>query len=93
MAVASGQKGEKEVRSNLIGRHDVGIPTSRRVVQTFPKYDDQVDSTAQAIKWISGEGREPAFITLMYMQIAADQGITVEEARERIAKQIHQDGF
>jgi phage terminase large subunit-like protein len=31
---------------------------------TFPKakYDDQVDSTAQALKWITGEGREPGII-------------------------------
>lgn len=31
---------------------------------TFPKakYDDQVDSTAQALKWITGEGREPGML-------------------------------
>jgi predicted phage terminase large subunit-like protein len=31
---------------------------------TFPKakYDDQVDSTAQALKWITGEGREPGIL-------------------------------
>lgn len=36
---------------------------------TFPKgkYDDQVDSTAQALKWITGAGRTPAAI-LFYQQ-------------------------
>ena len=44
--------------------------------------DDQVDSTAQALKWITIEGVEPAFFTFMYMQIAKSRNITVEEARE-----------
>jgi predicted phage terminase large subunit-like protein len=36
---------------------------------TFPKskYDDQVDSTAQALKWITGAGRTPGII-LFYQQ-------------------------
>jgi hypothetical protein len=53
---------------------------------TFPKakYDDQVDSTAQALKWITINGIEPAFFTYMYMQIAESRGWTVDQAREYI---------
>lgn len=56
---------------------------------TFPKakYDDQVDSTAQALKWITIEGAEPAFFTYMYMQIAESRNITVEEARDYVKRQ------
>jgi len=53
---------------------------------TFPKakYDDQVDSTAQALKWITIQGIEPAYITFMRMQIAEDSGLSVEEVQERL---------
>ena len=59
---------------------------------SFPKakYDDQVDSTAQAIKWIATEGREPPFFTFMYMDMAERFGITVDEARNRIKSKSHQ---
>ena len=45
---------------------------------TFPraKYDDQVDSTAQAIKWITGEGREPGLL-VYYRQEAERCGIVI----------------
>jgi predicted phage terminase large subunit-like protein len=57
---------------------------------TFPKakYDDQVDSTAQALKWITIQGIEPAFITFMYMQIAEARGISIDEAREYSKSQV-----
>ena len=53
---------------------------------TFPKgrYDDQVDSTAQALKWITVEGIEPAFITGMKMILASDHGMTLEQYEEHI---------
>jgi methionyl-tRNA synthetase len=40
------------------------VPDYVQKLTTFPKgkYDDQIDSTAQAIKWITGEGREPNII-------------------------------
>ena len=43
---------------------------------TFPKakYDDQVDSTSQALKWITGEGREPGLI-VYYRQECERLGI------------------
>ena len=45
---------------------------------TFPKgkYDDQVDSTAQALKWITGEGREPG-ILVYYRQECERLGIQI----------------
>jgi predicted phage terminase large subunit-like protein len=58
---------------------------------SFPKgkYDDQVDSTSQALKWISDAGKEPGFITYMYMELAEMWGITEDEARERMRNQNH----
>ena len=58
---------------------------------SFPKakYDDQVDSTSQAIQWISTEGREPGLFTHMYTEYAQAQGITVEQARERVRNKTH----
>jgi predicted phage terminase large subunit-like protein len=52
---------------------------------TFPKakYDDQVDSTAQALKWISQGAGNDAYILGYEIIIANDLGITVEEYRER----------
>jgi len=48
---------------------------------TFPygKFDDQVDSTAQALKWIGDEGREPAFLVYMRREAARCLGISEEE--------------
>lgn len=42
---------------------------------------------AQALKWITGAGREPAHLTGMFMILASDEGITVEEMRERLRQQ------
>ena len=38
---------------------------------TFPqgKFDDQVDSTAQALAWISEAGREPAYLTFIRQEV------------------------
>ena len=72
----------------LIPKDAYWLPDYVQELVTFPKakYDDQVDSTAQALKWITIQGIEPAFITFMRMQLAADWGITVEEARERLKR-------
>jgi phage terminase large subunit-like protein len=39
-------------------------------LETFPKgrYDDQVDSTSQALEWIKGAGAEPGIITYYRME-------------------------
>jgi len=68
----------------LIPKDAYWLPDYVQELVTFPKakYDDQVDSTSQALKWITVSGIEPAFFTFMYMQIAEDRGITVAEARE-----------
>ena len=41
----------------------------------FPKarHDDQVDSTSQALDWISEHLQEPAFLTFMRMQVEKDR--------------------
>lgn len=43
----------------------------------FPKgrHDDQVDSTSQALDWISSRLQEPAFLTFMRLQVEKQQGI------------------
>lgn len=62
------------------------LPDYVQELTTFPKgkYDDQVDSTAQAIKWITGEGREPAIIQYYKQLMAKEQGLTMEEAERRL---------
>lgn len=53
----------------------------------FPmaKYDDQVDSTSQALKWISDKGQEPAFLVFMRRLLAEEAGLTEEELTYRLA--------
>lgn len=58
------------------------LPDYVQELTTFPKakYDDQVDSTAQALKWITGEGREPGL--LAYYRMEAERlGIQIPERR------------
>jgi len=52
------------------------LPDYVQELTTFPKgkYDDQVDSTAQALKWITGEGREPGLL-VYYRQECERLGI------------------
>ncbi|WP_310053788.1 phage terminase large subunit [Agrilutibacter niabensis] len=58
------QTPEIENGNVLIPKQAAWLPDYVQELTTFPKgkYDDQVDSTAQAIKWITGEGREPNII-------------------------------
>ena len=51
---------------------------------TFPKakYDDQVDSTAQALKWISQGAGNDAYIRAYEIINARDMGVTVDEYLE-----------
>lgn len=46
------------------------LPDYVQELTTFPKakYDDQVDSTAQALKWITGEAREPGLLAYYRME-------------------------
>ena len=55
---------------------------------TFPqaKYDDQVDSTSQALKWITGEGLEPALLAHYRMLVAERSNMTVGQVREIIGR-------
>ncbi len=55
---------------------------------TFPKskYDDQVDSTSQALRWMTVEGIEPGIITYYKQQIAKRRGITIQEVNELLRK-------
>jgi predicted phage terminase large subunit-like protein len=73
----------------LLPKEAPWLPDYVQDLVTFPKakYDDQVDSTAQALKWITLDGREPSAITYMYMKLAESRGITLEEAREMIRQQ------
>ena len=43
----------------------------RKELVSFPqsKYDDQVDSTAQALKWLHDAGQEPGIITFMRYEV------------------------
>ncbi|MDR7135026.1 putative phage terminase large subunit-like protein [Lysobacter niastensis] len=54
------------------------LPDYVQELTAFPKakYDDQVDSTAQALKWITGEGREPG-ILVYYRQECERLGIRI----------------
>lgn len=54
------------------------LPDYVQELTTFPKakYDDQVDSTAQALRWITDEGREPRIITY-YKQECERLGIVI----------------
>lgn len=58
------QTPEIENGNVLLPKQAAWLPDYVQELTTFPKgkYDDQVDSTAQAIKWITGEGREPNII-------------------------------
>jgi hypothetical protein len=51
---------------------------------TFPKakYDDQVDSTAQALKWMSQGAGNDAYILGLELILARDSGMTVDAFRE-----------
>lgn len=62
------------------------LPDYIQELTTFPKgkYDDQVDSTAQAIKWITGEGREPAIIQFYKMELAKQRGWTMDEVERHL---------
>lgn len=85
------QTPEIENGNVLLPKQAHWLPDYVQELTTFPKakYDDQVDSTAQALKWITIEGVEPAFFTFMYMQIAKSRNITVEEAREYMKSKRH----
>jgi predicted phage terminase large subunit-like protein len=65
------------------------LATYVQELTTFPKakYDDQVDSTAQALAWFSEYGSEPGIIGYYRMLIAEQRNMTVEQVREMIEKQ------
>jgi phage terminase large subunit-like protein len=65
------------------------LPTYIQELTTFPKakYDDQVDSTAQALAWFSEYGSEPGIFGYYRMLIAEQRNMTVEQVREMIEKQ------
>jgi predicted phage terminase large subunit-like protein len=51
------------------------LPTYMQELTTFPKgkNDDQVDSTSQALAWISESLNEPAFLVFMRQQLKLDE--------------------
>jgi predicted phage terminase large subunit-like protein len=53
---------------------------------TFPKakYDDQVDSTSQALKWIFDSSAEPGILTWMRQELAERWGVSEEEVKRRL---------
>lgn len=65
------------------------LATYVQELTTFPKakYDDQVDSTSQALKWIVGEGREPAIFGFYRKLIAEDRNMTEDQVREMMRRQ------
>jgi predicted phage terminase large subunit-like protein len=58
------QTPEIENGNVLLPRQAPWLPDYVQELTTFPKakYDDQVDSTAQALRWITVEGREPGML-------------------------------
>ena len=74
------QTPEIENGNVLLPKQAPWLPDYVQELTTFPKgkYDDQVDSTAQAIKWITDEGREPGIITY-YKQECERLGIRIPE--------------
>lgn len=55
---------------------------------TFPKskYDDQVDSTSQALRWLTVEGMEPSIFTYYKHEIAKSRGITIADVNGMLRK-------
>lgn len=53
---------------------------------TFPKskYDDQVDSTSQALRWMTMEGVEPGIITYYKQEIARNRGMTMAQVNDML---------
>jgi predicted phage terminase large subunit-like protein len=54
----------------LLPKHAHWLPDYVQELTTFPKakYDDQVDSTAQALEWITVDGIEPNIIAYYRME-------------------------
>ncbi len=60
-----------------------------REITTFPgsKYDDQADSTAQALAWINQMAPEPGILTYMRMEVARMrklEGVPIAEIAEEV---------
>lgn len=53
---------------------------------TFPKskYDDQVDSTAQALRWVAIEGQAPGIITYYKQELAKRWNCSIDEVTDRL---------
>ncbi|MDR7135061.1 putative phage terminase large subunit-like protein [Lysobacter niastensis] len=70
----------------LLPKQAPWLPDYVQELTTFPKgkYDDQVDSTAQALKWITVEGREPGIITYYKQLIAKQRGLTMDEVENQL---------
>lgn len=53
---------------------------------TFPKskYDDQVDSTSQALRWATVEGREHPIFVYYKQEIAKSRGMTMTQVNEML---------
>lgn len=50
------------------------------------KYDDQVDSTSQALRWLTVEGMEPSIFTYYKHEIAKSRGITIADVNGMLRK-------
>ena len=74
------QTPEIENGNVLLPKEAAWLPDYVQELTTFPKgkYDDQVDSTAQAIKWITSDGREPGLLAY-YRQECERLGIKLPE--------------
>lgn len=62
---------------------------------SFPasKYDDQVDSTSQALAWIAKEGQVPGIIGFYEGELASRWHCSVEEVQERLRKERERFNF
>ena len=64
-----------------IPRQAAWLPEYLHELTTFPKakFDDQVDSTSQALKWLTIDGREPSLITFMKREYERIYGRPLDE--------------
>ena len=62
------------------------LATYVQELTTFPKakFDDQVDSTAQALKWIFESGNEPGILVFYRQELAKQWGVSDDEVKRRL---------
>lgn len=70
------QTAEFEIGNVLLPKEAPWLTDYVYELTAFPsaRYDDQVDSTAQALKWMTGEGRKPAALRFFIEQWEAAHG-------------------